>query len=62
MTFAAGDHVKPKPQHKADHAGAEVPTGPVRAAHPFDEGQVLFVGESKRPFLSGYFDLDEGQG
>lgn len=56
MTFNVGDMVHPKPPHKHDHAGRELPRGKVFAVAPFDAGQRIQIEGTLMMFLSGYFE------
>jgi len=60
MPFSPGDTVQPKPEFietvTARGAMAKVPSGIVREVVKWGNGQVLYVGDDKRPFYAGCFD------
>jgi hypothetical protein len=53
--FAIGDRVRPIDVFRGD---PQLPQGAVRAVSPFGRGQALYIGDAKRAYLSGFFEID----
>lgn len=60
MVLKVGDHVQPKPgfEYVADGGSASryVPIGTITRVQQFGLGQLVWIDDIRRPFLSSYFE------
>lgn len=53
--FFVGDRVRPTAEWR-DGNTPEIPEGEVKRVEPFGMGQVLYVGDDPKPYVSGIFE------